>query len=166
MRAIKALADKYRVALLVVHHTKKGEAEDPLELVSGTQGLAGGADGVLVIKRPRGAERGELHVVGRDLEDEGAFVVDFQRSTCRWEMVGRTREVAPTAERQAILDALREAGAPLRLSELAAAVHRSPSNTSNMVRKLVGAGAVVFEQGRYRLRNESDESLNAPQGQA
>jgi hypothetical protein len=162
MRAIKALADKYRVALLVVHHTKKGEAEDPLELVSGTQGLAGGADGVLVIKRPRGAERGELHVIGRDLADEGAFVVDFQRNTCRWEMVGTTREVAPTAERQAILDALQEAGEPLRLSELAAAVHRSASNTSNMVRKLVGAGAVVFEQGRYRLRNESDESLKAP----
>lgn len=156
MRAIKTLADKYRVTVLVVHHIKKGEADDAVELVSGTQGLAGGADGVLILKRPRGAVRGELHIVGRDLEDEGAFVVDFQRSTCRWEMVGTTREVAPTVERQAILDALREAGGPLRLSQVASSVKRSPSATSNLLRKLVGAGLVNYAEGAYSIR-EGDE---------
>jgi hypothetical protein len=153
---VKRLAEKHRVTILAVHHTRKSEAIDPLDTVSGTQGLAGAADGVLVLKRVRGAERGELHVTGRDLEDEGAFVVEFQRSTCRWEMVGATREVAPTAERQAILDELREAGTPLRLGEVAAAVKRSPSTTSNMLRKLIGAGLVVAVGGRYAISEGDD----------
>jgi hypothetical protein len=160
MQVVKALADKHRVTVLIVHHTRKGEADDPLEMISGTQGLAGGADGVLVLKRPRGAERGELHVIGRDLEDEGAFVVEFHRATCRWEMVGAARDVAPTAERQAILDTLREAGSPLRPGEIAASIHKTPSATSNLLRKLVSDGLVQHAANRYSLpkSDESDET--------
>jgi RecA-family ATPase len=51
---LQKLATDYRICLLVVHHLRKAEAEDPLELVSGTFGLTGGADGVLVLKRGRG----------------------------------------------------------------------------------------------------------------
>lgn len=162
MRVIKTLADKFRISVLVVHHTRKGDAEDPLETISGTQGLAGAADGVLVLRRPRGAERGELHIVGRDLEDEGEYVVEFRRATCRWEMVGSASQVAPTVERQAILNALHEAGGPMRLSQVASSVKRTPSATSNLLRKLVESGQVTYAVGNYSIRDHGPPYLRRP----
>ena len=48
------LSKQYAVAILVVHHTRKATADDPVELVSGTLGLTGGVDGVMVLRRQRG----------------------------------------------------------------------------------------------------------------
>jgi RecA-family ATPase len=48
----KKLADDYGVAVVLVHHVRKAGAEDFLEAVSGTNGLAGAADATLVLRRP------------------------------------------------------------------------------------------------------------------
>ena len=50
--ALKDLADSYGVAFLLVHHTRKQESTDWLDAVSGTQGLSGAADSVLVLTAP------------------------------------------------------------------------------------------------------------------
>jgi len=47
------LAAHHNVAVLIVHHLRKLGAEDPLDQVSGSMGLTGGADGALVLN-PRG----------------------------------------------------------------------------------------------------------------
>jgi adenine/guanine phosphoribosyltransferase-like PRPP-binding protein len=54
MARAKALADAYSVPFIIVHHTRKLAATDFLDEVSGSQGLAGSADAVLVLKRLRG----------------------------------------------------------------------------------------------------------------
>src|SRR5215212_8360654 len=48
------LAAHHNVAILIVHHLRKLGAEDPLDQVSGSMGLTGGADGALVLNRERG----------------------------------------------------------------------------------------------------------------
>ena len=68
---IKRLADAYRVAVLLVHHVRKATSDDFLATVSGTNGLAGAADAVLVLERPRAQADGVLHVTGRDVEEIG-----------------------------------------------------------------------------------------------
>ena len=42
--ALQELATTYRVAIVVVHHVRKADAEDVLDTVSGTTGIAGAAD--------------------------------------------------------------------------------------------------------------------------
>jgi hypothetical protein len=64
------LARKYGVAVVVIHHTRKMYSPDPLDLVSGSLGLTGAADGVLVLKRARGEADATLHATGRDYEDK------------------------------------------------------------------------------------------------
>lgn len=67
MSDLKNLVDRVPgSSLIVVHHTNKGEKSDFLDSVSGTQGLAGAADSILVIKRERNAEGSTLHVTSRD----------------------------------------------------------------------------------------------------
>ncbi|MGZ6979304.1 MAG: AAA family ATPase, partial [Acidimicrobiia bacterium] len=67
--ALKAIADEYGVCVIVVHHTRKQASDDWLDTISGTQGLAGGCDGLLVLRRQRGAAAAELLVTGRDVEE-------------------------------------------------------------------------------------------------
>src|SRR5437762_14174510 len=68
---LKALADKYNVAIVAIHHLRKtaSEANDVLDEVSGSVGLTGAVDGFLVLKRERGQFDATLHVTGRDIED-------------------------------------------------------------------------------------------------
>lgn len=72
---LKAIADRHPgLALEVVHHTRKTIGTDFIDEMSGTQGLAGSADAVMVLRRSRGESDGSLHVTGRDIsEDEYAL---------------------------------------------------------------------------------------------
>ncbi|CAJ1505692.1 AAA family ATPase [[Mycobacterium] burgundiense] len=68
--AIKAVIDETPgAALIAVHHTRKQGADDFLDTVSGTQGIAGAADSVLVLARKRKSDEGILSVTGRDIEE-------------------------------------------------------------------------------------------------
>ncbi|WP_203231334.1 AAA family ATPase [Nocardioides caldifontis] len=110
MGALKRLADRYGVAILVVHHTRKAASEDFLDAVSGTNGLAGSADAVLVLKRSRGKAAAELHVTGRDVE-EAEYALDFDPRLGAWQMLdGPASDYSLGDTRRAILDHLRVVG--------------------------------------------------------
>ena len=51
MEELKKIADEYGIAIVVIHHLRKMDADDPLDQVSGTTGLSGSADTVLVLNR-------------------------------------------------------------------------------------------------------------------
>ena len=63
--------------LLVVHHTRKAEAIDFVDSVSGTQGIAGSFDFVLALDRKRYSNNAMFSVTGRDvIEAEYALTAD------------------------------------------------------------------------------------------
>ena len=67
---LKALADAHRgTTVLVVHHTRKLSADDFVDSVSGTNGLAGAADFICVLSRARTESSGVLSVTGRDVPE-------------------------------------------------------------------------------------------------
>lgn len=72
-------------ALIAVHHTRKAASDDFLETVSGTNGLAGSADTVLVLRRDRNSPDGSLAVTSRDA-DEGEHAV--HRVDAKWHLTG------------------------------------------------------------------------------
>lgn len=67
--ALKDLADTHGVALVVVHHDRKAKSEDYVDDASGSHGLTGAADTIIVLDRPRGDADGVLKVTGRDVEE-------------------------------------------------------------------------------------------------
>lgn len=69
MAALKRLADRHSVSVVVTHHDRKMKAEDPFDTVSGTQALVAAADTTLVLKRARGQADAVLHITGRDVEE-------------------------------------------------------------------------------------------------
>ena len=68
---LKEFADRYGVCMLTVHHTRKQPAGDAFEMISGTTGLMGCADGALLMrKEKRTALEATVDVVGRDQQDQ------------------------------------------------------------------------------------------------
>ena len=68
---LKAFADRYGICVLTVHHTRKQPAGDAFEMISGTTGLLGCADGSLLLqKKKRTALEATIDVVGRDQQDQ------------------------------------------------------------------------------------------------
>jgi replicative DNA helicase len=81
--AIKTMADKYNIAVLVVHHDRKFQSEDPFEDVSGTYGVTGAADSVFVLKRSKQTGDIVLHSVGRDIERQ-SLACSFDENLLLW----------------------------------------------------------------------------------
>lgn len=54
------------LTIVVVHHSRKADSEDPFDLASGTTGLSGSYDSLAAISDTEGTRM--LHVTGRDLE--------------------------------------------------------------------------------------------------
>lgn len=113
---LKRLADGRRVGVIMVHHTTKAPAEDPFDMISGTNGIAGAVDTLMVITT--GAAGVTLHARGRDVE-LAELAIQFDRESCRWRVLGDAVEVHRNDERKAILDALRASGEPMKAKEIA-----------------------------------------------
>lgn len=68
---IKQFADQSGVCLLLVHHTRKQRADDKFDMISGTNGLLGAADGAFLLqKAKRTSNAATLEVSGRDQPDQ------------------------------------------------------------------------------------------------
>ena len=64
-------ADKNGVCLLLVHHTRKQQAGDKFEMISGTTGLLGCADGAFLLQKEKRTDlNATLEIVGRDQPDQ------------------------------------------------------------------------------------------------
>ncbi|HJI70647.1 MAG TPA: helicase RepA family protein [Oscillospiraceae bacterium] len=83
---LKSLADSYNVTMLIVHHTRKQKAEDIFDMISGTNGLMGAADGAFVLsKEKRTSNSATLEVSGRDQPDQKIYL-NRNPETLVWEL--------------------------------------------------------------------------------
>lgn len=152
--ALQALAAEFNVAILLVHHARKAVAEDPLDTVSGTTGLAAVADAVMVLTRT--GESITLDVRGRDIE-EVSMAMQFNRDNCRWTIQGNAAEVKRSDARNAILAVLLEADEPMSDGNIATAIGNKRVTTATLLRKMVQAGEVSkIKRGRYVHPSRSD----------
>lgn len=116
------VAAEYGVAILLVHHTKKGECDDPLELVSGSFGLSGGVDNVLILQRNRGTCEASLYVTGRDIESETKYGLEWDSQIAAWTVQGEGPHVGLSPERRKVYDIIAEQG-PIASKNIATRVH-------------------------------------------
>lgn len=72
---LKAFADEHGICLLLVHHTRKQQAEDKFDMISGTNGLLGAADGAFLLqKERRTSNAATLAISGRDQQDQRLYL--------------------------------------------------------------------------------------------
>ena len=84
--ALKALAAQHGICLLLVHHTRKQNADDKFDMISGTNGLLGAADGAfLLTKDKRTSNNATLDVSGRDQQDQRLYLTR-NTDTLAWQL--------------------------------------------------------------------------------
>lgn len=73
---LKNFSDRYGICLLLVHHTRKQNSGDKFDMISGTNGLLGAADGAFLLqKEKRTAKTATLDISGRDQQDQRLFLL-------------------------------------------------------------------------------------------
>lgn len=98
--AIKAIADELPgLAFVIVHHDRKAESGDFVDAVSGTNGIAGSADTIVLLARDRHAETAVLNVTGRDVHEAEYGLTRTPSGS--WTLTGGDLDNARAAAREA-----------------------------------------------------------------
>jgi hypothetical protein len=153
---LQSWATKHGIAVLALHHTRKGGADDPLEALSGSNGLSAVADTTLVLDRK--AEGLTLYVRGRDAEERDS-ALKFDGGF--WMLLGEAGEVRRSNERVTILVTLESATEPMSPSELADVTGMKPGNVRKLLHSMSKAGEVL-KIGRAQYVHSSTASDQNP----
>lgn len=148
---LQKLAMAYKVAVVVVHHTRKAAADDVFDTLSGSLGLSGVADALGVLQRKRDSQEGTFSLTGRDVDEE-VFTLIFDKDSGRWSLSGTAKGYFETLtpERKRILKVL--SNGPMLPIEIARSIGHSDSNSvRKMLFKMRDAGQVErLEGGKYK----------------
>jgi hypothetical protein len=172
MSELKAIADAWPgCSLLMNHHDRKALSADFVESVSGTNGVAGGADTVLVLTRDRNQADGLLQVTGRDVS-EGAYALTFDAGI--WTLDGGSLDAAAKAAvtRRAesglgdrsrdIIEAVARHGDPVAPADIAAELDIGNDTAGQYLRRLARSGRLQKDgRGLYSPVSEVSERPKA-----
>ncbi|HCY76488.1 MAG TPA: hypothetical protein DHV28_11255 [Ignavibacteriales bacterium] len=142
---LQEFAIQNHICVLLIHHTKKVQEEDVFNEISGTSGITGAMDTMLVLKKK--GKSGKLYVTGRDVKDIEYNLV-FDENICCWNVV--EEEINTTAERKEIYDLIKSSGREMKTGEIAELLGKTVPNVSKMLGKMLKEGLVATEKtGHY-----------------
>ena len=134
---LKTLADEFGIAVLAVHHTNQRQGLDNwMELVSGSNGLTGTADAVMLLsKGGEGRADGRLRCTGRDLA-EVDFALSFDNFL--WKRLdGNAEDHLRNIARQKIVECLRKSSEAMTPKEVAEKTGQGDEKGHEAVKKLM-----------------------------
>jgi hypothetical protein len=143
------------IAVLGLHHTKKGGAEDPLEALSGSNGLSACADTTLVLDSDQNGKT--LYVRGRDVEEKETALI-FAGGF--WSILGEAADVRRSDERIGIIATLTDHGAPMTRAEVSTATGKTSLNVRQLLFKMAKTGE-VHKAGKNRYWVEPSTPHNS-----
>lgn len=160
------LAAEHGVTILLVHHLREMESDDPLDMIHGGAGLTGGVDGALVLKRKRGRADAFLHIDGRDLENPAELALKWDSSAASWTIIGDAEEYRMGERRAAIQRILENADEPLGPQDITDTLNAKDIDAKygavrEMLSKMVTAGqAKNIGRGKYVPPDASSENAD------
>ena len=88
LSTLKNIADSLGIAIILVHHNRKAHDSNPNNLISGTNGIAGCADGLLVFTRS--ADNAKLYISGRGAP---SLELNLKRENTKWILLDNAPEI-------------------------------------------------------------------------
>ncbi len=150
LTGLTQLASELGLAVVVVHHTRKMASDDLMETISGSFGISGAADTILVLANK--ASGTVLDVRGRDVESR-ELAIEFSKESCRWRILGTATEVHMSDQRGRVLAALEDADEGLAVAEIVVAAQLRSRNAADILLfKMAKAGTIErVKRGVYGL---------------
>ena len=164
MTRLKTIADRFGVAVLAIHHTRKANSVDPFQRVSGTTGLMGSADSTFVLlKDERAGSELKLFGTGRDVRDLELGLC-FRHNPLDWTLTDSSvGQFKPARDRElkaiaAFISAAKTwEGTATELAELLAKGDAEFTLAPNAVTRILNAaGGLLEEHYRFSFRKGRD----------
>ncbi|OYO07884.1 hypothetical protein CGZ94_20665 [Enemella evansiae] len=150
---LKRLTDERPgMSLLVVHHDRKAATDDFVQSVSGTNGIAGAADSIVILSRPRVESSALLKVTGRDVEEAeyavsvtgGHWTLDGETLVEAAQLARQTKATSGLSDRSAeVLRTVEHSPNGIRANEIATKLGISTDDAGRYLRRLRDAGKVA-----------------------
>lgn len=164
---LKTIADKHGIAVLLIHHLRKMNDDDPMNMISGTTGISGATDSNFVLrKEKRGGSSATLYCTGRDIEYR-ELMLDFDSEVHIWKLISDsvTAEPIPSDSFISVLSAfLKErcsfVGTATELADVLQAQSGETIAPASLTKRLIrnreelGKLGISFESSRTRDRRE------------
>ena len=157
---LKRLADDCGICLLLVHHTRKQQADDKFDTISGTNGLLEAADGAFLLQKEKRTDGSAiLDVAGRDQQEQRLYLTK-DRDRLVWELERTETELwieppDPVLEAIAALVTTDKPTWSGTATELVTALDVDLKPNTLTMRLNVNAGRLLNEHG---IRYESSRS--------
>jgi hypothetical protein len=150
VRDLLRLASDRQIAIVAITHLRKAPAEDPFDEVSGSTGLTGGVDNIIVMKPNQGLM--DLHRRGREYEDDSPIALKGERETLLWTWQGKAEDAHRSESRKKVLAVLREHG-PLSPLELTEHTDLTRTNVRQLLRRMLDEvpPPIAQDGDKYRL---------------
>jgi len=165
LKPLKELSVKHRVAILCVHHLRKMKDDDPMNMLSGTSGLAGIVDTVFILDREKRTENNAtLLCMGRDVES-AELKLRFDPDTRTWQCLGAAEEVPLMDATVCVLAEYLVSSSDFTgtATELSAEVERVTGRTvspATLKKKLMKHHGELLERGwRFSSRRTRNEKI-------
>lgn len=163
---LQRLALQYRCSILVIHHNRKSDSkndDDPLEQISGSIGITGAMDTILMLKRPRGTTGAVLMATGRDIS-EAQYGMLFDCALGQWTVTGKAKEMQLSGNSQIIIDLLKKNEADsFNAQEIFDKLGGEiPFDTlKTQLYRLRNKGIVTADKGRFTYNNTVTDATSA-----
>ena len=117
LQDLQTLAAKYNMAIVLIHHTKKGSESDVFDEINGSAGIQSNMDSMIVLasKRKNGSNV-VLHCIPKDGEPQEFEIA--MNSNCIWEYQGAVGSSKQTALNQAIIKLLESVDRKIAAKEI------------------------------------------------
>lgn len=159
INALKQIADRYKIAIILVHHLRKTTDADPLNMISGTSGIAGSADTNFVLQKDKRTERtATLVCTGRDIESRELFL-EFNKDSFIWELkepIEIQKLVIPD-EIFVLCDYIKSVGTFIGTATELAEKLKFETNPSALKKKIIKHMVYLTEQGVSYSENRTFE---------
>lgn len=160
------LAARYGIAVLLVHHKRKAQADDPMGGVSGSTGVTGAADNIWLFDRPDRMEMvGQLQISGRDVSDrQYYFKWSEKQEIFGWHFAGDGEKYEQSEAEERFLGCLMDAGRPLSCAEIAETSgisRRHAFRLSDNFREKKYIERSVAQHGKYLITPDGEEALKS-----
>ena len=141
---IQKLAIDKGIAIVLVHHTRKGQSETyALDDVMGSTGLTAGADCIMMLKRTSGGN--ELFVTGRDVEEQ-QLAIEHNNKTGLWKLIGNTKFTGMSKAHADIYNILIQRG-PLTNKEICNITKKASNNVSGLLARMA-IDSIITKEGK------------------
>lgn len=119
LSSLKAIADELQIAIVLVHHNRKQHDSNPNNMILGTNGIAGTADGLLVLTRKADSKNAVLNISGRGAP---SLDINIVRDHAKWKLLDTPPEdksdVFPSAIHDFMLESKEFRGSASELCKL------------------------------------------------